>query len=290
MNNSETPKLVLPFAPDPFPGESIASWVIRLCGSHGYGFSTVQKLVNVKIRKKDWDEGLSYASTLKLLNAAGLKYSQFFDGYLDPGFLRKNGVQLIPRRIDRGPAYGFCKQCLKADQEPYLRWRWRYKNYGKCTVHKCQLLTCCPHCDAPLDTSTNILCDIGGQIFIPNLGYCKGCGQPLYEGILQLDKVSKSLGRPLWLKIPEINPYDRRSILGWLWIVKKKRVQWRLKFGFTPEPDPCWTPRTIGLKQYRNLNIFVRGKVAKALAIYRAEKHRQRAADRQAVQDQSFAK
>lgn len=290
MNNSENPKLALPFAPDPFPGESIASWVIRLCGSHGYGFTTLQKLVNVKVSDKDWDEGLSYPNTLKLLCAAGLEYSQFFAGHLDPRFLRENYVRLVPRRFDGEPAYGFCMECLKADQDPYLRWRWRYENYVICTVHRCRLLTNCPHCDAPLVTGSNILWDVGDQMFIPNLGYCKGCGQPLYEDILQLEQKTKRSGWPLWLKIPEINPYDRRSILSWLWMAKKQRVKWTLKFGFTPEPNPYWLPRRVGLKQYRNLNLYVRGKVAKALTIYRAEKHRQRAAARHEAQDRSSGK
>lgn len=285
MKDSTNAQVIFPFAPTPFSGESIASWVIRLCDSHGYGFATVEKLVKVKLKNKDWDEGVTDQDTHALLQAAGLQYKQFFDGILDPIFLRDNHVKLWPRNNDGKPYYGFCKLCFKEDKEPYLRWRWRYQNYRNCTLHHCHLLTCCPHCKERIYTGSVILRDDSKKVFIPNVGYCKHCGQPLYEDINSFSEVKKNASRAIGYKVQEINPFDRRSILNWLWHVKKGRVRWKLKFGFTHEPDSFWVPRTIGLKQYRDLNPFSRIKVAKAVGIYRTEKNRQRAANRLVAQD-----
>ena len=290
MKDSTNAQVIFPFAPTPFSGESIASWVIRLCNSHGYGFATVEKLVKVKLKNKDWDEGVTDQDTHALLQAAGLQYKQFFDGILDPKFLRDNHVKLWPRSNDGRPYYGFCKLCFKEDKEPYLRWRWRYENYRGCTVHHCQLLTCCPHCEERIYTGSVILRDDSRNVFIPNVGYCKQCGQPLYEDINTFGDVKKNASRSIGYKVHDINPFDRDSILSWLWHVKKRRIRWKLKFGFTLEPDPFWEPRTIGLKQYRKLNLFSRIKVAKAVGIYRAEKNRQRAANRLAAQAAEPAK
>lgn len=290
MKNSTNAEVIFPFAPAPFPGESIASWVIRLCNSHGYGFATVEKLVKAKLKNNDWDEGVTDQDTHALLLAAGLQYKQFFDGILDPRFLRDNHVKLRPRKNDGRPYYGFCKLCFKEDKEPYLRWRWRYEIFRDCTVHRCQLLTSCPHCEERIYTGSVILRDDSRNVFIPNFGYCKHCGQPMYEDILSFGDVQKNANRHTSYKAPDINPFDRRSILNWLWHVKKERVRWKLKFGFTPEPVPFWAPRTNGLKQYRNLNLFSRIKVAKAVGIYRAEKNRQRAANRLAAEAAEPAK
>jgi TniQ len=290
MKDSTNAQVIFPFAPAPFSGESIASWVIRLCNSHGYGFATVEKLVKVKLKNKDWDEGMTDQDTHALLQAAGLEYEQFFDGILDPRFLRENNVKLWPRSKDRRPYYGFCKLCFKEDLEPYLRWRWRYENFRDCAEHHCKLLTSCPHCEERIYTDSVILRDDSRSVFIPNVGYCKQCGQPLYEDIKSFGAELKNANRPIGYKAPDINPFDRRSILNWLWHVKKGRVRWKLKFGFAPEPDPFWAPRKNGLKQYRNLNLFSRIKVAKAVGIYRAEKHRQRAEERLAAQAAESAK
>lgn len=284
MINLSDKKVIFPFAPRPLPGESVASWVIRLSASHDYDFLTIKKLANVKLSHKDWDEGLTEQDTHQLLETAGFDYEEFFCGTIDPLFLRQNYLQLLPRYIDGHPSYAFCSACFKEDREPYLRWRWRYYNFRNCTVHGSPLRTSCPHCNSPLVTSTALLRYESKLVFTPTLAYCKRCGQPLDQDALDFSwggKASKPAPR---IRVPDINPYDGQSIIRWLWIAKRRKAPWRLKFGSVDEPNPYSEPRKIGLEHYRHLDVYARAKVAKALRIYRAEKHRQRAEDRLAVQ------
>jgi hypothetical protein len=106
----------------------------------------------------------------------------------------------------------------------------------------------------------------------------------LNQDALDFGRGTKASKPSLWFKVPEINPYDWQSIIRWLWIAKKRKAPWRLKFGSVDEPNPYCEPRKIGLEHYRNLDVYARAKVAKALRIYHAEKLRQRAEDRLAMQ------
>lgn len=278
MDTLHDKNLIFPYAPRPLPGESVASWVIRLCGSHGYEFKAIERLLNLKPKHRDWDAGLSEQDTRNLLKAAGCEFKEFFDGYIDPKFLRDNHVVLRPRYKDGVPCYGFCPFCLKTDDVPYLRWRWRYYNFRQCTVHFIPLMTECPHCNACIATRSSLLKDQANIVFIPNLGFCKQCGQPLYEKSFSQPRVPKE--QSIRFNVPEINPYDWDSMLRWLWVGKARRAPWRLKFDFVDGQEMKFSERSIGLTRYRKLNPLVRAKVAKAVAIYRAEKHRQRRDER----------
>lgn len=44
----------------------------------------------------------------------------------------------------------FCPQCLASDPEPYFRNQWRYAAVKECSLHGCQLLRKCPHCQFPV--------------------------------------------------------------------------------------------------------------------------------------------
>jgi RNase P subunit RPR2 len=284
MTNLSDKKVIFPFAPLPLPGESVASWVIRLSASHDYDFLTIKKLANVKLSHKDWDEGLTEQDTHQLLETAGFEYEEFFCATIDPLFLRQNCVQLVPRYMDGHPNYAFCSACFKEDREPYLRWRWRYHNFRNCTIHNRPLRTSCQHCNSPLVTSTSLLRYESRSVFTPNLAFCKNCGQPLDQDALDCGRGGKASNPSLGIKVPEINPNDGQSIIRWLWIAKKRKAPWRLKFGLADEPNPYCEPRKIGLEHYRHLDVYARAKVAKALRIYHAEKLRQKAEDRLAVQ------
>lgn len=285
MKNLNKPSVIFPHAPFTLPGESIASWVIRLCGSHGYGFVTVKKLVKVKVKHDDWDEGIDHQSTLRLLEAAGLQYEEFFNEKLDTAILRECGVTLYSRSTLQGPTYGFCPLCFAEDEVPYLRWRWRYKNFNKCTKHHRNLLTGCPHCSARIDSSRPILRDVPSEEFIPNLGYCKTCAQPMYVQIQEEETTFKhpwELSRD-WVRM--VNPHDKNSVRRWLNSGRMETFSWRLRFAPPAEIKPVYKERETGLKQYRCLSGYGRGKVAKALGIVRSEMRRQREEDLLAAQD-----
>jgi hypothetical protein len=290
MKNSTKQQVIFPFAQVPFSGESIASWVIRLCKSHDYSFQTVSKLVGIKLKKKDWDEGVTKKDIHALLQSAGLEYKQFFHGMLDPEFLRENHVQLWSRKNAGRPFYVFCKLCFKEDKEPYLRWRWRYGNFRKCTVHHCELLTCCPHCKRKLYTDSVILRDDSRRVFIPDFSYCKNCGQPMCEDNKNFINVKKPVIRQTRYVTPDIDPIDSIAFSKWFGISRINDALWRLYFGLPHEIDPLFKSRTNGLKQYRKLSIFSRMRVAKAVAVYRAERHRRRAEKKLAAQAAEPAK
>lgn len=284
MKDSTNAQVIFPFAPPPLPGESIASWVIRLCGSHGYGFTTVKKLAQVKVKYDDWDRGMDHQSTLRLLEAAGLEYKEFFNENLDPHFLQECGVVLHPINTDWGPAYGFCPMCFAEDQVPYLRWRWRYKNFKKCTRHQRTLLLSCPHCGARLNSSRPILRDDSSEEYIPNLGYCKNCAQPMF---VDIQNTKPKFKHPWELRrdwVRTVNPFDSQSVSMWLVLGRVAPFPWSVNFDSPVEIKPVYKARKTGLKKYSRLSLYGRAKVAKALGLIRAEKHRQRADERISTQ------
>lgn len=285
MENSSKSKVIFPFAPRPFPRESIASWVIRLCGSHDYTFARLKLLVNVKVRRNDWDCGMDHLSTLRLLESAGFEYTTFFDEKFNPNVVQQRGMTLRPRSVQGVPYYAFCPMCFAEDEVPYLRWHWRFENFHSCKLHQRNFLTKCPHCDARLDTSRPILRDISSEEFIPNLSYCKNCAQPLF---VIFEKQPEPYRNPWespgeWIR--PVDPNDAESVYRWLCIGRLGSSSWKMRFNMPAEIKPVWKPRKIGQEQYRYLSIYGRAKVAKALRIIRAEKHRQRTEERLGEQE-----
>lgn len=285
MENSRNSKVIFPFAPRPFLRESIASWVIRLCSSHDYTFARLKNLVNVKVKKSDWDDGMNRPDMLRLLQSSGLECEDFFGQMVNAVILRQHGVNLHPRDVDGYPYYAFCPLCFAEDEVPYLRWHWRYANYKECRLHRRKLFTKCQHCGARLETSRPILRDLPNEVFISNFGYCKICAQPLF---VFFEKKAEPYKYP-WERskdwVRSVDPHDKNSVGSWLLLGEMGSSSWKLRFDLPAEIKPVWTPRKKGLKQYRNLSIYGRAKVAKALRIIRAEKHRQRSEQRIDVQE-----
>lgn len=101
------------------------------------------------------------------------------------GTLFVNPLGLRGRR-NRLPGLRFCPACLKEDEQPYFRRKWRLSFSVACLTHRCFLLDRCPGCGTPF--TPYLSCEKG------RIGACYKCGldyvvqdvmaQPASTGVL----------------------------------------------------------------------------------------------------------
>lgn len=101
------------------------------------------------------------------------------------GTLFVNPLGLRGRR-SRLPGLRFCPACLREDDQPYFRKKWRLSFSVACLTHRCFLLDRCPECDTPF--TPYLSCKTG------RIGACYKCSldyvakdvkvQPASSGVL----------------------------------------------------------------------------------------------------------
>tara|TARA_R110001583_G_scaffold96841_1_gene241533 strand:- start:4516 stop:5754 length:1239 start_codon:yes stop_codon:yes gene_type:complete len=164
--------------PDPFPDESLESYLLRLAEANfieSYGllsgavrdwlwqhnhdaagaFPLELSRVNIyhanqssglRVRALKLVETLTDIDRLPLLKLALLhSASRFCNGH---NAVFRNGVD-IPRCFIRREGVPVCPSCL--EESPYIRQHWHWSAYQACTAHGCELLHRCPACDKSLD-------------------------------------------------------------------------------------------------------------------------------------------
>jgi hypothetical protein len=180
--NNQTPNqygLFFPLAPNPYPEESISSWVIRLCGAYQCSFARLKDMAGLHLPNDDWDLELDQALLKQFLRAAGLEIADFQYRWINPQTHAEIGLELIARYFSKKPAYAWCPTCFDEDAEPYLRWQWRFKNYMHCIKHRTLLSTSCFACGFVFTTHRSLLSLATSKTPTINLAFCQGCGSSL---------------------------------------------------------------------------------------------------------------
>lgn len=170
------------------PGESLRSWVARLCLSNllfprqilrGVRYAAENdidlipstSLIDRVCTISNTEESIVLAST-----------AQRYVGW---------GIERIGSCYERTPlwhayyrnsedAYVYCPVCLRNDEIPYFRIAWRFAIYIFCPRHGCEMLDRCPHCQAPVDPLYQRFGLAGSKATWHPLNRCGVCGS-LYE-------------------------------------------------------------------------------------------------------------
>ena len=178
MNQAQS-SLFFPLVPKPFPEESTSSWVIRLCGVYQCSFSRFQTMSGLSVHQDDWDLGIEPIILNGFLRFTGVEPHEFQHRLINPNTFEDFGLQLEPRFLSKKPAYAWCPVCFDEDQEPYLRWQWRYRNYTHCIKHRTLLSTTCSACGAGFTSHRSLLINTPLKAPLINLAFCQECFCPL---------------------------------------------------------------------------------------------------------------
>lgn len=193
-----------PLAPVPYPGESLGSWVQRLCGSHFYSFARLSLVTGLKPLKQDWDLGLFEEEALALVASAGLTrmdLEKYFDGVV--GKPVDELIRTWARHSGARPSYGWCARCFSSDVDPYLRWAWRLTQNKSCEIHDVELHTECRHCGRALETHRSLMTTSVRAHPIYNLASCSGCGFSLVDDVYLAANKKSDIKPANWQELRE---------------------------------------------------------------------------------------
>lgn len=99
------------------------------------------------------------------------------------------GLAFYPRRRVAGsPMHGiggrgryrFCTLCLKDQEVPCIHLYCRMQELVFCPWHKCLLEDQCPHCNALIELSRDMMVPVKGRSGIEDLSWCLVCQRPLH--------------------------------------------------------------------------------------------------------------
>jgi hypothetical protein len=265
---------ILPWAPSFYPGESFCSWILRLTGACQYTFHQISQLTTIKPKKKDWDLGLSTEQKHKFLQSVGLGCDDLPKERIDEDFLRSHAFRLIPRQAKNLPSYAWCDQCFLEDKDPYLRWRWRYKNYTYCLKHKTKLQERCPTCESLYVVATALTCVRRVSDAILDLSYCAACGCSLARSPQYQQAPSDPFFERYAQKIKTMDISAVEHFADWLVVSRIRSLTSQHSFRLFPEnPAKLFKAREAGSMWSRNLSRPSRIKLTRAMQIIRRERN-----------------
>ncbi|MHA6933586.1 TniQ family protein [Ralstonia pseudosolanacearum] len=165
-------------APYPFPTESAASWIHRVCQLHGLTYKALTSFLGIKAcRDPDVAEPRHFVCFIGLgTGISGKRLQELADVF--------HAVRLHPpsktllNYHDGAPSYRFCPQCIATDLVPYLRIEWRFKDWTVCPKHQVKMLERCPHCGAPI-LGTMPCLGMSADDEALGVGHCTFCERPL---------------------------------------------------------------------------------------------------------------
>lgn len=172
----------------PYDDELLSSWLIRLALEHRTMPTTFTNLYLPETKNKLWASDLdlqadtpfldvlSYKSALPMDVLRGMALRSYETTLFEQLHSRNGGTPFIlPLRMrGRYPtAKGlrFCPYCLREDEQPYFRKKWRLSFSTACLVHKRFLVDACGRCGAPVSCYKRCR---GGQLTL-----CNRCGYDL---------------------------------------------------------------------------------------------------------------
>jgi len=170
--------------PLPLNDELLSSWLIRTAYLHHTDPATFLNLYFPEYDYHLWDndldlydnssffEQLSVKTGLKKESIYGLTLKSYESYLSETIHFNNRNAFIIPifrrKRNIRQHAQRICPLCLKEDNQPYLRKKWRLFFSTACVKHKCFLIDRCPSCDTPFV--------IHKRLFDGDFPHCRKCG------------------------------------------------------------------------------------------------------------------
>jgi len=156
---------MLPIHFPPAPDELLSSWYVRLAHANrlkAETFGTILWSRQRQIWNRDIDRLSPEWLVKELADRTGTPFDvawkttlKSYEGKLFPK-IRQTGISpwILPvqmyHRKHKWPGLQFCPVCLKEDEEPYFRKRWRLSIYTKCHRHNIVCMDHCPSCQEPI--------------------------------------------------------------------------------------------------------------------------------------------
>lgn len=150
------PRLRLYGCPLPLPDESLSSWLIRVSANY---ILPVKEIIEycfgsglTQLFSADPDIVPIEKIQQSLASKLGISPDRFCSLVsLTPRELGWPSESWLVETLGYAlQASAFCPKCLASDPEPYFRNQWRYTAEKKCSIHACQLVRKCPHCQFPV--------------------------------------------------------------------------------------------------------------------------------------------
>lgn len=207
-------------AKPPLAGESLASWIQRLCGEHQYSFQVLGRVLGFRPYRGDWDRQLDVDAWRRLVGL--VDFPGLIPSYGEMALLgamsraAKSGS--LMQIVDNKPAYRWCPACLADDETPHLRWYWRLDAVRECWVHQTPLSEKCLVCGQALFLHRARLTGRCAS----SLSECADCGMSLSAPVGQeaqeanydreMQHKLRSLFEPWWLSgggLPNLDIAER---------------------------------------------------------------------------------
>ena len=174
---------------NPLPDELLSCWLLRIAHGHHLKIQTFCDQVFGK-KHQLWNRDIDRLAPAWLLNrlskqtgTSTLRVAETtISSYQNLLFnkVRRSGIQqwVLPlglwHRKHLGFGIQFCPLCLREDNEPYFRKRWRLALYTVCSIHKVKLCDRCPRCGIGVAFHRNDQGKYGSHTG-NDIAYCYGC-------------------------------------------------------------------------------------------------------------------
>ncbi len=158
-----------PLHPRPLEDELLSSWLIRIAYRHKTDPVSFANLYLPDWKFILWSRDFDTTADWKLLEALSYKSRQSiealysltlrsYEGFLAEELTDKTRNLLVQPLVNYSHTkvgYGlrYCPLCLREDEKPYFRRKWRLSFSTACVKHSCFLLDRCTACSTPLTLS-----------------------------------------------------------------------------------------------------------------------------------------
>lgn len=204
----------------PLEDELLSSWLVRLARAHGLRLHTFCDLA--WWHKAIWNRDIDKSADEEILRVLSEKTATpiervrqttlaAYEGWLyEKHNSYGNTRWIMPvgvyHRTRKRPGLQYCPMCLREDEDPYFRRRWRLAFVTLCERHGRLLLDRCPRCRAPVNFHRN-------QVDMKSITVCFGCGFDLckagrHQQICRFfhareQQILMDIARRGWIEVPD---------------------------------------------------------------------------------------
>lgn len=178
---------IWPIHPKPKDDELLSSWLVRMARAYSMKLYTFCKIIWPReIWARDIDKSVENGLLKILAQKTATPFQNVFqctlkayEGWLhDKHNTEGNTRWIMPlgvyHRIHRHYGLQCCPQCLREDEEPYFRRKWRLAFVTLCEKHRSILIDRCPQCGKAINFHRN-------QFDSKAITLCYKCGVDLRE-------------------------------------------------------------------------------------------------------------
>jgi hypothetical protein len=160
-----------PYHPEPENDELLSSLIVRTALLHHTDPATFINLYLPEWKNALWARDIDIAADEELIKTlsekTGIEEKTLFgltlkayEGYLAETITPKTRnpfIQYLKRqgRVKIGYGLRFCPECLRGDETPFFRKKWRLSFSTACIIHNCFMLDRCAACKTPLTLYRN---------------------------------------------------------------------------------------------------------------------------------------